>query len=251
MVDKSSLLYWYPRIKDIVPTPKTVWVEIPENEFPLAWVDKGIPENIKKELKSKAEQIGYPLFMRTDHFSAKHSYEYTCYVQNESKLIPNLMELIQMSYCADVLGLPLDAIVLREFLELDSEFRAFGGRLPIAVEVRWFIKNGDVQCCHFYWMENAIRFPDKPDWEERLERMKKRAYDELDIHKKLALKIAKVMDGYWSVDFARTKSGEWICIDMALGEQSYHPSSCPYLSEEERRIMMEYENAHSVRGEKT
>jgi len=30
MVDKNSLLYWYPKIKDIVPAPKTDWVELPE-----------------------------------------------------------------------------------------------------------------------------------------------------------------------------------------------------------------------------
>ncbi len=247
MVDRNSLLFWYPKIKDVVPTPRTVWVEIPEDELPIRWLDSDIPERLERRFKEKAREIGYPLFMRTDHFSGKHEYEHTCYVPSEDKLIPNLYSLIEMNYIVDVFGLPIGAIVFREFVELDYEFRAFYGKLPIAVEVRWFIRNGDVQCCHFYWKEDAIVLPDVSDWMGRLRRMEKRAYDELDIHKKLALKVAKVMDGYWSVDFARTKSGEWICIDMALGERSYHPSECPHLSEEERIIMLEYESAHRPR----
>ena len=38
-----------------------------------------------------------------------------------------------------------------------------------------------------------------------------------------AAKVAKQMEGYWSVDFCLSKTNEWILIDMATGNRSWHP----------------------------
>ena len=39
-----------------------------------------------------------------------------------------------------------------------------------------------------------------------------------------AKKVGEEFDeGYWSLDFALTKDGDWYAIDMALGGASYHP----------------------------
>lgn len=246
-ISEDSLLNWYPLIKDIVPVPKTVWLDLTDvsDEQIIEWIDEGIPEDVAEKLKEKAREIGYPLFMRTDLFSAKHFFEQTCYVQSEDRLIPNLRRLLDINYTVELLGLPVNAIVFREYLDLYWKFRAFYGKLPVATEVRWFIRGGDLQCWHFYWVRDAIEQPDRRKWVEILEEMEKIAKDEEHIHRKLAKKVAKVMNGYWSVDFARTVDGKWVCIDMAMGKQSYHPSTCPHLSNEERRIMQLYEKRTS------
>jgi hypothetical protein len=41
-----------------------------------------------------------------------------------------------------------------------------------------------------------------------------------------------VLDGWWSVAFAKTKDGRWILIDMAEGEMSFHDLECEYCPEE-------------------
>lgn len=240
-MNKNSLLYWFPKVKNLVPVPETVWVEIPENTWVVEWLDGGIPREFINKLKEKARGIGYPLFMRTDQFSGKHDYRDTCYVKSEDNLARNLFRLIEANECADVVGLPVNAIVLREFIELDWRFHAFSG-LPIATEVRYFIRNNDVQCWHFYWPEDAIKFVEEDiDWRSELRDMMAEAKTDEHIHMRYAKKIARNVDGYWSVDFARAKNGKWYLIDMAIGEESYHQSECKYLSDEERERMLIYE----------
>jgi hypothetical protein len=237
-MDENSLLYWYPKIRDLVPTPKTAWVKIPENAWAVEWLWKPVPKSFKSKLRQVARDIGYPLFMRTDYFSGKHNYKDTCYVESEDKLMFNLIRLIEANEMTGIVGLPISAIVLRELVELDWRFHAFVGELPIAPEVRYFIKKNKVQCCHFYWVEDAIRFvKEKIDWRKELAEMKDEAMSDTE-HRKYANRVAKVIDGYWSIDFAKSRSSDWYLIDMAIGNESYHPSDCKFLSREEREVML-------------
>jgi len=213
---RNSLLYWYPIVKDVAPTPKTAWVEVKD---PL---DIDFDELVEKVHELALELGGYPVFVRTDHFSGKHEFENTCYVRSKETLRNNLVNLVDFSFAHD---LPLNAIVVREYVELDWKFKAFFGRLPIAPEVRVMIKDHDIDEWFFYWPEDAIRHPDKENWRELLNEMREIARSEREIFCKIAKSVAKVLDGYWSVDFARTKKGEWILIDMALGEVSWRPNA--------------------------
>lgn len=245
-MDRNSLLYWYPLIKDLnIPVPTTVWVEIPKDEWTAEWLDGGIPDTFKDELVKKAKEVDYPLFMRTDHFSAKHSYRETCYVESEEKLIPNLYRLIEASYCADILGLPINAICLREYIELDWRFHAFTG-LPIAPERRYFIRDGEVICHHPYWVEEAVEVgmkyrEDRQEWRRIIRELNRETPEEVKLLTGYARRIAEVVKGYWSIDFAKAKTGRWYLIDMAKGEDSWHPSTCPNLSDEQREVMQRYE----------
>lgn len=40
-----------------------------------------------------------------------------------------------------------------------------------------------------------------------------------------AAAIGRLLPGYWSIDFARTKAGWWYLIDMAAGEMSWRPQA--------------------------
>ena len=42
-------------------------------------------------------------------------------------------------------------------------------------------------------------------------------------------RVARALSWFWSIDFARTRDGLWWLIDMAAGDQSWHPESCPTL----------------------
>ncbi len=231
---KSSLLYWYPKIKDLdIPTPKTeitVLRNQHDNLISICDGDFKVLEPQWNEILEKARKIGFPLFMRTDEFSAKHNWKNTCYVEKEEDLREHIHNLFEDSFCVDILGLPLRAIVFREFIPMKNLFTAFRGEMPVNPEIRFFIKDGETMCWHWYWVEEAIEngtLKDKLpfDWKHRIENAKNDYLSGNDImwltHD--ASKIAKQFKGYWSVDFCLSKQGKWILIDMAEGNKSWHP----------------------------
>lgn len=241
--ERNSLVYWFPKVKDLgIPTPKTSWIVFPPelsrkmlNESDEAF-KKFAPylEKIKKE----AEKFGYPVFIRTDQASHKHGWKDGAFVRNESDMMGHIMNTLEFNEMAGMLGLGYKAVVIREFLELDWRFKAFYGEMPVAKERRYFVNNGEVLCHHPYWNEDSVtdahvgegtrnvlgylshRLPNK--WQEMLKELNFESVDEVTLLTGYALKVAEVLDGYWSIDFACTRNQKWYLIDMAVGYDSYH-----------------------------
>ncbi len=224
-INKSSMLWWYPLIKDLpIPQPQTEIVLRKANWW--KYLDgKVFPKNDIAKLKKVIERIGMPCFMRTDLASGKHNYLDTCYVGTTADVDKHLFRLIEANALCD---LWFNAIIIREFIYLGCKFRAFDG-LPIASERRYFIKDGEVICHHPYWIEDAIRFYkrtkdyEKQPWQKWLKEMNKESETEVIILKGYAEKVAVVLNGAWSIDFAKDSEGRWWLIDVALAEQSWHP----------------------------
>ncbi len=218
---RNSFLYWYPKVENIAITPRSAWLEI---DFDPSWIDNGVPDKIISKLKKLAKQLDpidtYPLFIRTDVNSGKHDYKNTCFVKSEEDLARNVYNLLEDTLVKDLFP---RAIVLREFIELDWKFKAFWGSLPIAPEVRVMIRDGEIERWFFYWPDDAIRKPDRQNWRELLAEMRRIADKEQEYFLSIAKRVAQEFDGYWSVDFARSKRGVWVLIDMALGEVSWRP----------------------------
>lgn len=232
-MDKTSMLYWYPIIKDLpIPKPKTTWVEIPFEVFEeYAYMEpRGKEPRIVKygpNILTKAKEIGYPLFLRTDLASGKHSWEKSCYVEKEEDLFKHIWEVVEFNFIADIIGLPCEALVFREYIPMASQFTAFWGKLPISPERRYFIRDGKIECHHPYWFEGAIEKSGFPPltfgWKKILEEMNKEPDEEVDLLTMYSDLVARVLDGYWSVDFCKARDGRWILIDLAEGEKSWHP----------------------------
>ena len=230
--DENSLLYWLPKIKKLgIPVPRTEILKLP---FTLGdwykWCDGediGMAKYVP-EIKKKALLIGYPLFLRTDHLSGKHRWKDTCYVKKEEVLMNRVSRLVEESLTADIIGVPIHALVFREFIEMDSRFTAFYGEMPVNPERRYFIRNGQVLCRHPYWIDEAVEkgtpkgmLPD--NWRELAKEMNKETEEEIELLTSYAEKVASILDGYWSVDFCKAKDGRWILIDCGLGYVSWHP----------------------------
>ncbi len=230
-VNKDSMLYWYPQIKDLdLLMPKTEMIVIPTKKLIKLINNKEDTERFLSEYKEKilerAKKIGYPLFMRTDQMACKHDWKNTCYVPSEKDLINHLFRLVDGNFCVDMFGeAEPNAIVFREFLELDWSFKAFAD-MPIAREFRFFIRDGTVECRHPYWPPNAIRRPSIDDWLDILRKQSILKPSEKTLLDNYSKTIGNVLSGYWSVDYCRTREGLWYLTDMALGEQSYHWSTC-------------------------
>lgn len=233
-MDKTSLLYWFPLIKNLpIPMPRTTWVEIPFEAFcdfmdsPDTKPDKLKIGDYTQDIKRKAKEIGYPLFLRTDLSSGKHSWDKSCYVDKEENLLKHVWKVVELNFIADVLGLECSALVFREYIPMASQFTAFWGNLPINPERRYFIRDGKVECHHPYWTDAIVGphlpEPSRSNWKELLGQMDKEPDREVSLLTQYAGRVAQVISGYWSVDFCRADNGEWILIDLAEGEKSWHP----------------------------
>jgi hypothetical protein len=228
-MNKSSMLYWWPRIKGLpIPQPKTIIVPV-STETMAKTLDGDIEGMLvfEPQFRAAAEELGYPLFLRTDQMSGKHEYERTCFVPSPDELLRHIGALIEYNFIVDMFGPGPSAIVFREFITLAACFHAFEG-LPIAPERRYFVRGGQVQCHHPYWPADAIRNPSTRFWKSRLNRMNEEFEEEIILLSGYAETVGACLPGYWSVDFALAADGRWLLIDCAKGEESWHPNNCDY-----------------------
>ena len=229
-MNPTSAVYWYPIVKDLVPTPRTIIIPFkPE----LTWqVIDGEPMNELpiEEIAKACEKIGYPCFFRTDFASAKQDGPNSYLITQESDINTIVYKTLEDNVLKDQ---EPTAFMVREFLELFSPFKAFGG-LPIAREFRFFTKYGKNICHHYYWPEGAIKFyrpkDEIPGWKYKL-RVLGRDLDRIDYItlSEYARDISSRLEGKtWSIDFAQDENCKWYMIDAAEGFKSWHPTDCPY-----------------------
>jgi hypothetical protein len=227
----NSAHYWLPLIvKAGLPIPYTIGVGYDHGAFGMAI--EGRPNKGSKRTVSlvgeACSKIGYPCFIRTDLGSAKHTGPKAYLVREEKEIRSVLSWLIQDQEIKFWLtGLP-SIILVRQFLDLDSSFCAFGG-LPISREWRFFANPRGLICGHPYWPEGALTFMDKKPrgWKKILKAHHKppTCWKELV---GMAIKAATACKrDAWSIDFAMDKQGKWWLIDMALMEDSWHWPGCP------------------------
>jgi len=236
-VDKDSMLGWYPKIKDLpIPMPRTEIIKLNEKEIEGYWKnDSCCLDRLHPEAeKIIARHFDFPVFIRTDEFSAKHGWKDTCFVDGLSKLKSHIFEVIIQGRCADLMGLQCNALVIREFIPMDTKFEGCQGAMPVNPERRYFIKDGKLICHHPYWIEAAVESGSRgvielPDnWKELLAEANRETKEEVELLSKYAQLVAGVLpEGFWSIDFCKSKDGTWYLIDMATGERSWHPDTCP------------------------
>ena len=224
---KSSMLYWYPKIKDLpIPQPKTIFIL--QDDHWWDYLDGRVfSKQMIKTLKIGIANLGgTPVFMRTDLASGKHQFVQSSFVDSIASVSQRLYCLIEQNATHSLL---FDSIVIREYITLNWKFKAFNG-LPIASERRYFIKDGQVQCHHPYWPEQAIKFYGdtrqtwkNTNWSLDLENLNFETAKEIETLTEYAELVGAVLSGSWSVDFVKSAKGVWYLIDMALAEESWHP----------------------------
>lgn len=219
----NSAVNWWPKIDKLpVPTPYTELVDVSQYDS-IKWLDEGVDSEVLDDISQVIDYyFGYPVFIRTDLESGKHDYNKTCFVLHEQKLERNIHQLVQKHF------LPmrphdhsLAAFMIREYLNIKSKFTAFYEELPIGVEVRHFIKDGEWEKGHYYWPKESIWHPDSDSWEKQINEMIEESKEDLEKHQGMASLIAGAISGDWSLDFAKTEQGVWYLIDMARYEDSY------------------------------
>lgn len=230
-VNKNSALIWLPAIEAIgLPTPKTIIVRYSHHECLSIFDGERSVEfdRLCDAVMKAAGEIGFPVFIRTDLSSAKHSgpRAYKIEADGHNAPIAETIEDNELKFWMGRAG--PKAFLVRQFLELDAAFTAFRD-LPIAREFRFFADETKVYCWHAYWLAETIEEhrPSRADWRECLAEHHKVPKDPaLWI---MAVAAAKACGGgKWSVDFCLDKNGKWWLLDMATAEDSYHWPGCPH-----------------------
>lgn len=258
---QNSMVYWFPVLRDAVQDideisiPETLFVDItPINGFEVAREREDISDAEMEaimqcpaewdvpQIKRAVEHIGCPAFLRTDTDSDKHNIESAGLVESSSHdHVDETMNALIRGVAGNggMMGAPrFNFLAVREWININSSFTAFDGT-PIGPEVRVFVRDGSVQCHHFYWpfyedrMVDAVDGEYEEDKQKQVEEIEAFIEDEMDrlLHD-AAAEIASHFSGYWSVDFAYTENGDWHAIDMARGDDSWHPEMCEHVETE-------------------
>ena len=229
----NCITFWYPRLFRLgFPMPKTIIIHtnLPLEKLADGEMPKGI-EMFLIELVGRMIDVGLAengkVFLRTGYLSNKHDWEKSCFItkelgksENRKELLKHIINIVEMSSFATIdKTIPIDFWAVREFIETEPYFTYFAGKMPITKERRYFVKNGKIECHHNYWDRKA--FNNNID-EKLFEKMAELSKEDEKILNQMANYVAGLFSGYWSLDFLKSKKGDWYLTDMAIGERSYH-----------------------------
>lgn len=264
LIDKNCLSYWFPKLAAIgIRVPKTTILYAHykdgdglrrhvEFERGLDGLDVPGLDEFVATVRTEADEIGYPCFLRSGLTSGKHNWENTCYVTDPDQIGYHIMAIVEFSALADFFGLPTHVWAVREFLPLKVAFGLPGyGNMPVAREFRGFVRDGKVECIHPYWPEKAVEqgHPIEPGWRQALVDLSQ--LDEHGFpgiaHSLVLEKVADIFngDGGWSVDICQHVDDTWYVTDMAIAEESFHWEDCPNALKREDRYGTVVEKAAS------
>lgn len=227
-LDKSSFLYWYPKIEGHILTPKSIIVHFTsEHERKILMGDHYLLHQVCEAVIGglQLRSIEFPVFMKTDTYSAKWYWSDTCFVESRETLERNILNLLAQNQEDD--QRPVHALIFREYIHPDTKLCAFNG-MPIPKERRYFVRGKDVESYHPYWDEESIEFfvgePPK-NWKKLLRELntdtdRDRLY--LECAARAFAELVCDKEDYFSIDFMKgAADGEWYLIDCAEGDKSY------------------------------
>jgi len=232
LTNRNRLSWWFPKIPDDIPTPKTEII-YHDGEDLLHLMDHKIPGGFRKlchRVIGAGDKLGWPLFLRTDFLSGKHGWKETCCIQSPDKVILHIIALVQESALADIVGFPMDYWIAREMIPTKPAFYAFHGNMPIVKERRYFVYNDQVMCHHPYWPIEAFehRMNDiSSNWRCLLDEMNVEDDDEIYLLSELSSRVGRAIGGDWSIDWLWSEPlQKWFLTDMASAIESYHWMNC-------------------------
>jgi hypothetical protein len=234
--DRTALSFWFPKIEAAgLPVPRTKIFKMPTDaqEVILNAFD-GKTDNgtalidFARWVAAEAAELGFPLFLRTDHTSGKHGWRDTCFVPGPDALPKHMFGIAEYSELASIMGMPWDTWVAREMLPTIP----FGvcphyGDMPICREFRFFVDGDEIICQHPYWPANALeRGGVRLNAHDFHKLSTVRDTGEMQVVSDLARRAGAACGGAWSVDILETKRG-WFVTDMAEAHKSFHWPDCP------------------------
>lgn len=228
MKDLTCLSYWFPKLKAAgLPVPRTTIIEMPAKAFRDVFrvfdgeSMKGDAQPFFDAIKNAANAFGYPCFLRTGLTSAKHFWEKTCFLPSAEAIPAHVIEIVEFSECAQLMGLDCGVWAVREMLPtLPIAILTGYGNMPACREFRFFVDGPEIECWHPYWPEQALEEGGAGESYASLSEI-----DDPGPLLKLAGAAGLAVGGRWSVDILETKRG-WFITDMAESDKSFHWEQC-------------------------
>ena len=253
---RNSMKVWLPVAEKHAKSPETVLIPIPMDLYPLCdgFKTPKCWRSFLNYVKEKADQMGYPLFLRTDFNSNKHNVDNTCWfsldkdldsynvdntcwfsldedldsynfynthrISSDEDLDSHITNIINFS---TYLNIPFTSLALRKWINGDVAWYAKEyGRMPVRKEFRFFVEGGKVTHIQPYWPEEAFKeLKEIPEyWRNKLDKIMYLSPDTGRELSRIACEIVKELRGNWSVDFLDSYEG-WVLTDMALAHRSY------------------------------
>ena len=221
----NSMTFWYPVLyNQQFPTPKTIIVNC--DIEPGYLLEDKVPKSILrflKEMCNAIDEIGLPVFIRTEMLSNKHDWKRSCFLEKKEDLISHLKNLVEQSSIATIDRMtPCNFFAVREMIPTESYFNYFPGEMPITKEVRIFVRDGKIECKHPYWPTKIF----ESKYQDKVNSLRELSEEDDKMTNEMAMYISRLFSGYWSIDLLKAKSGKWFCTDMAIGERSWHDETC-------------------------
>jgi len=221
----NDISFWFPILSKIgMRTPETKLFYV-SNEVGHIVDGKETDEfkQLVKDITSTKESFGRTAFLRTGQTSNKHDWKHTCYLSENSDVKKHLAALIEFSMMVD---LPYNTFAVRKMIDTVPLTTAFKD-MPIARELRIFVKEGKLICAHPYWPEEAFRGGQHPNNEVTEEQIRQlQVMPKMTEITQMAEYVSSSFQGSWSVDFLEDKDGNWWLTDMALASTGYHWPNC-------------------------
>lgn len=220
------MTYWFPILQHLtIPVPDTIFVHYPYGESALWAIGDGEEPRgwaaFISRLAAAAEEIGYPVFLRTESTSDKHSWKDTCYVAGPDDLYPHAWALVETCAIGEI---PMTIWAVRRMIPTTPVATAFHGQMPVAAERRVFAKQGEVLCHHPYWPAAALA--DSTVTQDQIRELQHISDQDRTGLERMAAYISRQLPDAFSIDFLRDSDGQWWCIDMAPAESSWHWPEC-------------------------
>jgi hypothetical protein len=149
MNDLTRLSYWFPKLLEAgLPVPKTSIVRAAKEEVKgiyMSFDQNGEPTtavlNLAERIMAEAADIGYPCFLRTDHFSGKHDWKRTCYIEKWEDIPQHIINIAYMWECVNMFAPQCDVWVVRELLPtIPHGVCPNFTDMPICKEFRFFVE---------------------------------------------------------------------------------------------------------------
>ena len=239
--NRNRLSWWFPRIPPDILVPKTViipyesWGQNDEDDCDLVGLLDGQTsppgfDSLCNTVILSGCALGWPMFLRTDFLSGKHSWKDTCCISLAKDVPRSITKLVEFSCEADMWGFPTDCWIARKMIPTTPAFKAFRGNMPIVKERRYFVQDDKVVCHHPYWPEEAfgnVRVS-VDGWKEHLQCMNRESDHEIDLLSRRSSRVGAAIGGSWSIDWLWSEPEcRWYLTDMAEADKSYHWSECP------------------------
>lgn len=233
---KVHMSFWLPKIEAAgLPTPKTIMLEMPDDAVRDLWstFDQEEPTGpwpaFVEMAKGRADEIGFPLFLRSAYFSGKHDWDRCCFVREREKLGEHMSNIAYMSECVGVgmgtVRTSWKTWALRELLPTVPVANCPGyTNMPVCKEFRFFAEDGKVLCWHPYWPRHSLDDGRAELSDEAFTALS--TPDNLPELSAIAETASRVCGGAWSVDLLQTERG-WFLTDMATANTSWHWEDCP------------------------